>query len=171
MSTPYVGEIRVFAGSYAPTGWALCDGSELQISDNEVLFQLIGTTYGGDGVTTFNLPDLRGRIPLGAGSSAGLTTRVLGETGGAEAVLVLPTQLPAHAHGFAAGGAATTSSPAGNVYAQASVSGFAAPGGSTVNLAVQTLDTTGSNQPHQNMPPFLGLTFMIAVAGVFPSSN
>lgn len=171
MSDPYVGEIRVFAGNFAPSGWALCDGSALQISGNETLFDLIGTTYGGDGVSTFNLPDLRGRVPLGAGSASGLSTRALGEKGGAEAVTVLQTQLPAHTHLFAASGAATTSSPAGNLYAAASVAGFAAPGGSTVSLAPQTLDPAGGSQPHENMSPFLGLTFMIALVGIFPSQS
>jgi microcystin-dependent protein len=149
MSTPYVGEIRLFAGNFAPQGWLPCDGSLVPIADYDTLFQLIGTTYGGDGQTTFALPDLRGRV-------------------GVEAVTLTAQQLPAHTHPVVASSQpATHSAAAGNFFAQGEDPLYAAPGGATVTLGPTT--TFGGGQPHDNLQPYLGLNFIISLFGIFPS--
>lgn len=166
MSQPYVGEIRMFAGNFAPTGWALCDGSLLSISQNAALFSLIGTTYGGDGVTTFALPDLRGRFPLHQG---GGTT--LGATGGAETVTLTLAEIPAHTHlPTASTSAGTSQDPGGNFWANwtGSQYGTQAP---SVALAPEAAGVAGGSQPHENMPPFVTINFIISLFGVFPSQN
>jgi microcystin-dependent protein len=170
MSTPFVGEIRLFAGTFAIDGWAFCDGSLRSISENEVLFALIGTTYGGDGVNTFALPDLRGRVPIHQGPGPGLSNRVMGETGGAETVALTINQYPAHRHALAASTAIGTAAPAGGVLAasSANVYGSAAP---SVAMAAQAIGPTpgGAAQPHNNMAPSLGLNYIISLFGIFPS--
>jgi microcystin-dependent protein len=163
MADPYIGEIRIFAGNFAPAGWAFCDGSLLPIAENDALFILIGTTYGGDGQATFALPDLRGRVPLHAGN--GYT---LGQVGGSEAVTLTEAQLPQHAHPaiYAQGGTPTTS-PINGLPASGAVNLFAAaatPAGAATTSA-------GASQPHENMAPFLAISFIIALFGIFPSQT
>jgi microcystin-dependent protein len=169
MSQPYVGEIRIFAGNFAPNGWLSCDGQILPISENETLFQLIGTTYGGDGQSTFALPDLRGRMPVHQGNGM-----VLAETGGAEQVTLTTPQMPAHTHpivGSAANASAT--SPAGGVpgtmpEVATSAYGSDAP---LTTLAPQSVSPVGGSQPHDNMQPFLCVGFIISLYGIFPSQS
>jgi microcystin-dependent protein len=169
MSEAYVGEIRMFAGNFAPQGWAFCDGTELPISGNEVLFTLIGTTYGGDGTTTFALPELRGRIPLHMGkSSASGTTYSLGEKGGTETVTLITSELPKHTHvPNAQSAAGTANSPANAVWAASPYSQYSSnnPDG-TMNASL--ISSVGGNQPHDNMMPFLAMSFIIALEGLFP---
>ena len=169
MSNPYVGEIRIFAGNFAPVGWALCDGQLLAISQNEVLFQLIGTTYGGDGVTTFALPDLRGRIPVHQGQGSGLSSYVIGQSGGAESATLTTAQLPIHTHAaWAASGVGHISEPQGAIpAAHRDYPVFdSAPGAA---MAASALASSGGSQPHENMAPFLGVNFIISLFGIFPS--
>lgn len=173
MAEPYVGEIRLFAGNFAPLGWALCDGSVLSIAENEVLFNLIGTTYGGDGQTTFALPDMRGRVPLHQGAGPNLSPRVIGQSAGAEQVTVSPAQLPSHNHQLNAttNAASAGSALAGSLTGAAATTNFygSTPGGGA--LASQAMLTAGGSQPHNNMAPFLGLNFIISLFGVFPSQG
>jgi len=161
---PYLGEIRLFAGNFPPVGWAFCDGQHLQISENDALFLLIGTIYGGDGQTTFALPDLRGRIPLHQGAG-----RVFGETGGVEEVTLTTQQIPPHTHPLLCSDAASTGTAAGangcagNVVAStATVKAFASAETTTnAAMSAQALGTTGGSQPHENMPPFLVRVFSL----------
>ena len=167
MAQPYVGEIRMFAGNFAPAGWMFCEGQLLPISENETLFQLIGTTYGGDGESTFALPDLRGRIPIHQGNGF-----ILAETGGAEEITLTVNQIPAHSHP-ALGSTATASStdPTGNVPARVTVAavfpyGTDAP---VQPLSPQAIASTGGSQPHTNFQPYLCVDFIISLFGLFPS--
>lgn len=171
MGQPFVGEIRFFAGNFAPAGWALCDGSLLSIAENETLFQLIGTTYGGDGETTFALPDLRGRIPLHAGSGPGLTPRQLGESDGTETVTLTAAQMPPHAHPWHATSAPAdpAAGPVGGLLAHSSSPVYAAGVGPDVSLAPQVVGAAGGSQPHENLAPYLCVSFIIALYGIFPS--
>lgn len=168
---PYIGEIAIFAGNFPPNGWLFCDGSPLPISENEALFQLIGTTYGGDGETTFNIPDLRGRVPLHRGSN-GTNTYVLAEQGGAETVTLTTAQIPSHTHTVGATTTpGTTASPIGAVLAD-SGSGSAQYTQATTNLVTQpaqTLGVVGGSQPHDNMQPYLAVNYIISLFGIFPS--
>lgn len=165
MAQPYVGEIRMFAGNFAPSGWAFCDGQWLPISENETLFQLIGTTYGGDGESTFVLPDLRGRIPLHQGNG-----RILAETGGAEEITLTQQQIPAHRHPtLAAAASGTSASPQGNVLASWADTPYASLPGTPVALAPSAVDPAGGSQPHNNMPPYTAVSFIISLFGIFPS--
>ena len=175
MANPFVAEIRIFGFNFAPKGWALCNGQLLPISQNTALFSLLGTIYGGNGQSTFGLPDLQGSAPLQAGQGPGLSLRDLGETGGEQTVTLLDTEMPLHSHTAAsanATGAGTLLSPAGNIWANASsrratVNLYAAgPGNAAMDPA--TLSVAGGSQPHNNMPPYLGLNFCIALQGVFP---
>ena len=171
MAQPYVGEIRMFAGNFAPAGWEFCSGQLLSISENETLFQLIGTTYGGDGQNTFALPDLRSRVPIHYGSSsAGSYT--LAETGGVEQVTLTTAQIPSHTHSLVATTAAGTSNNAsGNLLATSpSVDMFV---GITpdVTLNPNSLGSAGMSQPHTNLQPFLCVNFIISLFGIFPSPN
>jgi microcystin-dependent protein len=172
MSEAFVGEIRMFAGNFAPQNWAPCDGRLLPIAENEVLYTLLGTTYGGDGQTTFGLPDLRGRLPIGMGQGPGLSPRVQGQQMGVESVTLNVAQTPAHTHAFAAGGASSSASPQGLVPAAATGFSFyaAAPTASTW-LAPGTVQTVGGGQPHDNVMPSLAVSFIIALAGIFPSQS
>lgn len=173
MSLPFVGEIRLFAGNFAPSGWMLCDGSVLSIAENETLFVLIGTTYGGDGESTFALPDLRGRVPMHQGTGPGLSTRQIGQTGGVETVTLTPSQIPSHTHVMQATRTAASSSSgvAGSLTGAASTTAFygSTPGGGA--LAGQALLPAGSGMPHNNMAPFVGVNFIIALFGIFPSQG
>jgi microcystin-dependent protein len=166
MAQPYVGEIRIFAGNFAPAGWMFCEGQLLPISENEVLFQLIGTTYGGDGQSTFALPDLRGRIPLHQGNGF-----ILAETGGAEEITLTVSQIPAHTHPLL-GSTATASSndPSGNVGARVTVAGVF-PYGTDAPLqplSPSAVGSVGGSQPHTNFQPYLCVDFIISLFGIFP---
>jgi microcystin-dependent protein len=165
MAQPYVGEIRMFAGNFAPAGWMFCEGQLLPISENETLFQLIGTTYGGDGESTFALPDLRGRIPVHQGNGF-----ILAETGGAEEITLTVSQIPAHSHPFlASGNNATTTNAAGNV--PATTPNYTPYIAATANTALnpQSISATGGSQPHTNFQPYLCVDFIISLFGIFPS--
>ncbi|PWK85926.1 phage tail protein [Fulvimonas soli] len=176
MSEPYVGEIRLFPYTFAPNGWFDCDGRLLSIAEYEVLFTLLGTTYGGDGATTFALPDLRGRVPVHQGAGTGLSTYVLGQMAGTETVTLLPSQMPAHGHAFYAVDAAASSVTPSSTLQLGSVSGDTLYTNSTSGIASGDLAPTavgsaGGNQPHDNTMPTLTARFCIAWAGVYPSQN
>jgi len=165
MAQPYVGEIRMFAGNFAPAGWMLCYGQLLPISEYETLFQLIGTTYGGDGQSTFGLPDLRGRVPLHQGGGL-----VLAQSGGQETVTLTVTQIPSHTHAATATtGTGNSDSPAG----ASSWAAVAAPLYSTASTNAQmnasALLASGGSQPHDNMSPYLTVNYIISLFGIFPS--
>ena len=168
MAQPYVGEIRMFAGNFAPAGWMFCEGQLLPISENETLFNLIGTTYGGDGQSTFALPDLRGRIPLHFGN--GFT---LAETGGAEEITLTVSQIPAHAHSFlASADPATTLNPQGNVLGTpATATPYIASIPPNASLTPQAVSSVGGSQPHNNFQPYLCVDFIISLFGIFPSQT
>jgi len=165
MAQPYVGEIRMFAGNFAPAGWMFCEGQLLPISENETLFQLIGTTYGGDGESTFALPDLRGRIPLHFGNGM-----ILAETGGAEEVTLTVSQIAAHSHPLlCSSGAATLPNPENGVMAeQLALSAYQSQP-AAVAMAPQSITSTGGSQPHNNFQPYLCVDFIISLFGIFPS--
>jgi microcystin-dependent protein len=170
MADPFVAEIRIFAGNFAPTGWALCNGQLLPISQNTALFSLLGTTYGGDGKTSFALPNLQGRAPMHPGQGPALSNRSLGESGGAESVALLPSEMPPHTHGLslaAVNAAATHPDPAGHLPAQTAEPGYCTTG-TPVDMAPNLLASTGGSQPHNNLQPYLALNFIIALQGVFP---
>lgn len=173
MSQPFIGEIRMFGGSFAPVGWNFCDGSLLPISENDALFNLIGTTYGGDGQNTFGVPDLRGRIPVHAGQGPGISQNyVLGQMAGVETVTLTTNQMPVHNHAMQASTAtATNPSPDGNILAASpTISPYVldVAGPQLVGTAVQN---AGGNQPHENMMPFLCVSFIISLFGIFPSQT
>lgn len=173
MSEPFLAEIRIVPYDFAPRGWAFCNGQLMLVSQNTALFALLGTAYGGDGKAMFGLPNLQGAAPLGAGSGPGLTPRSLGERGGATAVTLLASEMPSHSHSVAA---STTvgnqAGPEGNVWAQAGaargLSMYATSPGNSTNLSSVALRPAGGGQPHNNMPPYLTLNFIIALQGVFP---
>jgi microcystin-dependent protein len=175
MTAPYVGEIRMFAGNFAPAGWLFCDGTQLQISNFETLFQLIGTTYGGDGVQTFNLPDLRGRTPIHMGTGPGGVAFVLSQSGGAEQVTLTTQTIPSHNHNVTATGSGQATIPKANMY-PASVTPtnnnvYGPPDGSPATFAASTIGTTGGSQPHNNIQPYQAINFIISLFGIFPSRN
>lgn len=174
MSDPYVGEIRMFAGNFAPVNWAFCDGQLLPISGNDALFSLIGTTYGGDGQTTFALPDLRGRIPVHQGTYAG-TPFVLGQSGGTEQETLTVNQIPNHTHSIVATSTpASATDPSGNIVAGSGYRPYATPSGSPPSLsslAANTANAAGGSQPHSNMQPYLSISFIISLYGIFPSQT
>ena len=171
MGSPYVGEIRMFGGNFAPAGWAFCDGSLMPISENETLFQLIGTTYGGDGQTTFALPDLRGRVPVHAGQGAGLSNHTIGEQSGVEIVTLTTTQIPAHSHvPQAVSGNGDQTTPQNGVWAGTADSRYSSNAPSVV-MNVGAVSAAGGSQPHDNMMPFLVINFIISLFGVFPSQT
>ena len=171
MSEPFVGEIRMFAGNFAPRGWAFCDGQLLAVSQNDALFSLLGTIYGGDGRTTFALPDARGRIPLHQGQGPGLSNRRLGAKGGAEKVTLTTNQLPSHSHDFRGSMSAATHGQVNDrVLAQAPFPVYtdAAP---DTSLNSQSLNNTGGTRSHENMMPALCVNFITALVGIYPSRN
>src|ERR1051326_5365408 len=166
MAQPYVGEIRIFAGNFAPAGWMFCEGQLLPISEYETLFNLIGTTYGGDGQSTFGLPDLRGRIPLHFGN--GFT---LAETGGVETVTLTVSQIPAHSHPLiASSAAANQTTPTSNLLAKPHKNLYR-PGPSAVAMSPLAVSSTGGSQPHNNFQPYLCVDFIISLFGIFPSQT
>lgn len=173
MSDPYVGEVRMFAGNFAPDQWALCNGQLLSIAENDVLFNLIGTTYGGDGQSTFALPDLRGRIPLHAGTGIGLSPRVLGVQGGVEAVTLTAAQMPGHTHAMLASRDSANAAYSGANGVPSAVAGTAVYGPVTVPgpMTANTIGAAGASQAHDNVAPFLCVNFIIALYGIYPSQN
>ena len=173
MSEPFVGEIRMFAGNFAPRGWAFCDGQLLAVSQNDALFSLLGTMYGGDGRTTFGLPEMRGRLPIHYGSGPGLTQRRLGQKGGAEEVTLTTGELPSHNHGpvGATNDLGSERAAVGNVPALLTAEDLYGPGGDPVNMASQAVSSVGGSRSHDNMQPFLCINFIIALFGIYPSRH
>ena len=172
MADPFVAEIRIFPFTFAPKGWAWCDGQLLPISQNTALFSLPGTTYGGDGKSNFALPDLQGRAPMHPGQGPGLSLHDLGETGGSETVTLLESEIPSHSHAYrAAGVAADSPVPQGTLLAAPSSDVLylpASPVPTLVTLAPESLAPAGGDQPHNNLQPYLTFYFNIALQGVFP---
>src|SRR5438128_2866643 len=165
MAEPYVGEIRMFAGNFAPAGWMFCEGQLLPISEYETLFQLIGTTYGGDGQSTFALPDLRGRLPLHQGNGF-----ILAETGGAEEITLTVSQIPAHSHPLLASSSpGTNAAPANSVLAKTTTGFLYINENTTGNMAATAIGPVGGSQPHTNFQPYLCVDFIISLFGIFPS--
>ena len=172
MPEPYVGEIRMFAGNFAPNGWMFCEGATLPISENEVLFQLIGTTYGGDGQETFNLPNLASRVPIHMGTGPDGTTYQLGEMAGTESVTLTVQQIPNHTHPlFASTSAGATNSPANKVLAASPSVTIFIEDSPDNNLNPNSVTPAGGSQPHENTQPFLCINFIISLFGVFPSQT
>ena len=174
MSEPFVAEIRIFAGNFAPRGWAFCNGQLLPISQNTALFSLIGTTYGGDGRSTTALPNLKGRAPMHPGRGPGLTSRRLGQRGGVEMVTLSEAQMPSHTHSLrAANTPATVNAPNNTTALARSANGFAYKQNVAANATLNTdaLLSSGGSQPHNNMSPFLVMNFIIALVGLYPSRS
>ena len=177
MADPFVAEIRIFAGNFAPTGWALCNGQLMPISQNTALFSLLGTTYGGDGKSTFALPNLQGSVPLGAVQGPGLSLRDLGEIGGEQTVTLLGTEMPVHSHTAQGSTSGGTDSPANATWGESKLGKtplnvYAASGANTnVPMSTQALVIAGGGLPHNNLPPYLCLTFIIALQGIFPARS
>ena len=169
MGSPYVGEIRMFGGNFAPAGWMFCQGQTLPISQNETLFNLIGTTYGGDGQETFNLPNLTGRAPVHQGTGPDGQTYQMGEMGGVESVTLTTQQIPTHSHAFLAStNAATLTSPSGSVCGTSAQVDYLIVSTASTALNAQAISPVGGSQPHENMQPFLCVSFIISLFGIFP---
>ncbi len=169
MSDPFVAEIRIFAGNFAPTGWATCDGQLLPISQNTALFSLLGTFYGGNGQSTFALPNLQGSAPMHSGHGAGLSDRFLGESSGSSAVSLLASEMPLHSHNsVGADVQGNVSSPAGNFFAGDSTVRQWVSSAPNSDMSIQTVGLTGGGLPHNNMQPYLVLLFIIAMQGIYP---
>jgi microcystin-dependent protein len=169
MGTPFLSEIRIFSFNYAPQGWAFCNGQTLPINQNQALFSLMGTTYGGNGQTNFQLPNLQGRIPIHFGNDY-----VQGEISGEATHTITVNETPAHAHTMnSVNTAANSTSPAGNWLATpaAQIGDLYGPATSTTNMAAQSISNTGGSQPHNNLQPYLVLNYCIALVGIFPSRN
>jgi len=172
MSSPYVGEIRMFGGNFAPVGWMFCDGQLLPISQYETLFNLIGTTYGGDGQSTFGLPDLRGRVPIHQGTDSFGNNRVLAQNGGVETVTLSVSQIPVHNHvpqSFSNTG--NQNSPAGGVWGLSSSGSLYSNTAPSIAMDPSAMGSAGGSQPHDNMIPFLGVNFILSLFGIFPSQT
>ncbi|MGR8935952.1 MAG: phage tail protein [Gammaproteobacteria bacterium] len=171
MSEPFIAEIRIFAGDFAPRGWAFCNGQLLPISQNTALFSLIGTTYGGDGRSTTALPDMEGRAPMHPGRGPGLTERRLGERGGVESVTLTEAQMPHHSHTLRATDEdGNRQSAAGNAVARGTPM-YLPPPQTLGAMAAATLPDTGGSLPHNNMQPYLTMNFIIALQGLYPSRS
>src|SRR5437899_1937388 len=167
MSSPFIGEIRMFGGNFAPVGWAFCNGQLMPIDQNDALFNLIGTTYGGDGQTTFALPDLQSRVPVHVGPGF-----ALGQSGGVESVTLTTSQIPAHSHvPQAFTDAGNLSSPAGGVWASSSPSTLYDNTAPSIAMAPAAIGSSGGSQPHDNMIPFLVVNFILSLFGIFPSQT
>ena len=164
MSTPFIGEVKIMAFNFAPKGWAMCNGQLLAIGQNQALFSLLGTSYGGDGRVTFALPDLRGKIPMHVGPAFSL-----GQTSGEEAHTLTTPELPAHTHWVSAAGSGTAADPSGQVWANGGSTAYAST--PNTNMKPAAIGVTGGSQPHENRPPYLTLTFCIALTGIFPSRS
>lgn len=175
MSQPFIAEIKMFAGNFAPRAYALCNGQLLPIAQNTALFSILGTTYGGDGRTTFGLPNLQGRAAMHQGQGPGLTPRALGETGGTPSVTLISSEMPSHNHQMQCNEVAgTLPSPSNATFGMSGGRGrpsFYAAQGTNVPMAQQALGITGGSLPHNNMQPYLGVTFIIALQGIFPPRN
>lgn len=172
MSDPYLGEIRMFAGNFNPRGWAFCDGQLLATSSNDALFSLLGTVYGGDGRSTFALPDLRGRLPIHQDQGPGLSPRRLGQRGGSENVTITTSQMPSHNHGFeSTTSTAESVSPAGKVFATAPFPLYTNQNNLVSNLASESVTNSGGSRAHTNLMPSLCINFIIALVGIYPSRN
>jgi microcystin-dependent protein len=170
MSQPFVGEIRMFAGNYAPQGWAFCDGQLLPVSENDALFSLFGTIYGGDGLTTFGLPDLRGRLPIHAGTGPGLSPRTLGAKAGAESVTLTVNELPGHTHPMeGAGRVGSSPNPGGSLPGTTTVFDPYISESPATALNTGVVTSVGGSQSHANVMPFLCVHFIVALFGVYPS--
>ena len=173
----FLGQITLFAGNFPPRFWAFCNGQLLPIAQNQALFSILGTTYGGNGVVTFALPDLRGRVPISAGQGPGLTDYLLGQSGGQENVTLLSSNIPSHTHAAtlnATAGAANTLSPGGAVLAvgaQGNAYATGSPALTAMSASAATVGNSGGNQPHPNMQPYLALNFIIALQGIFPARS
>jgi microcystin-dependent protein len=174
MTTPYVGQISMTGFNFAPPGWALCNGQTLPISQYQALFAIIGTTYGGDGITNFQLPNLQGRVGMHMGTSPGTGNFVLGQIGGETTHTLTQAEMPAHYHPAVVASAGGNSAvPTNNAWA-ASTDGdpiYINPSKANTTLAINAIGTTGGNQPHENMQPFLAINFIIALQGIFPTHN
>ena len=179
MDSPYIGSIVMFAGNFAPRGWALCEGQILPIAQNTALFSILGTTYGGNGQTTFALPDLRGRVPVGQGQGPGLSPYVLGEMTGVETVALLPNEMPAHSHNVQVSTGQADTATANSNYLANSVGSLAGDpvavntynGTPSGFLGGASISMTGGSLPHDNIQPSLCINFIIALNGIFPSRN
>ena len=172
MSEPFVGEIRMFGFGFAPQGWAQCNGQLLPINQNQALFSLLGTTYGGDGRITFALPDLRSRVPVCQGQGPGLSSYPEGQAGGAETVTLAAAQMPAHAHPVkASSGAASSGQAEGRALARSASHIYTAKPDTSTVMNADMLGDTGGSQPHGNIQPYLAVNFCIALAGIFPPRN
>jgi len=173
MAQPYVGEIRMFAGNFAPAGWMFCEGQLLPISENETLFQLIGTTYGGDGQETFALPDLRGRIPIHNGTGDSGTSYVLAQPGGAEAITLTASQIPSHNHAVAATADLADTAIPTDAYLSTTATGnkIYSTANPTIALHTSEISPSGGSQPHDNFQPYLCVDFIISLFGTFPSQT
>ena len=175
MSEPFVGEIKMFAGNFAPRSWAFCDGQLLAVSQNDALFSLFGTIYGGDGRTTFGLPDMRGRFPIhaGAGAGPGLTPRSLGTKSGNETEAIQAHHMPAHSHTVRySDDQADSLSPEGNVFATSATGDWQySSAAADATLHGNSIGSIGGSQPHENIPPVLCINFIVALWGIYPSRN
>jgi microcystin-dependent protein len=171
MAVPYFGEIRMFAGSFAPDGWLLCNGQELIITEHETLFQLIGTSFGGDGQVTFAVPDLRGRIPIHTGTSPSGTPHPFAESSGSEQETLTVNQLPPHAHRIATSAVASKTSPVANLPGDTGVNLIYADGAGAAIASPSSTVPAGGTQPHDNLMPFLCVNFIICDNGIFPSET
>lgn len=169
MADPFVAEIRIYPFNFAPTGWAFCDGQILPISQNTALFSLLGTMYGGNGKSTFALPNLQGSAPMHQGQGPGLSQRFIGEQSGVENVTLIQTEIPAHNHNvMAANFPADANSPTNNAFSRSTNASVYGVGGTPVTMSPNSIAPTGGDQPHNNMQPYLTLNFCIAMQGVFP---
>lgn len=178
MGQPYVGEIRIFAGNFAPAGWAFCDGSLIPISQNDTLFNLIGTTYGGDGQTTFALPNLQSCVPVHQGTASSGTPYVIAQTGGVETVTLTTQQMPAHSHALAASSSGQTLVPTSgtvlgvaNAPTQPGATYAYGPTPATTTLKTDTLKSDGGSQPHSNIQPYVAIYYIISLYGIYPSPS
>ena len=174
MSEPFIAEIRIFAGNFAPRGWAFCDGQLLSIAQNNALFALVGTIYGGDGRTTLALPDLRGRAPMGSGNAPGLSGRAIGQVLGSETAALTAAQIPSHDHILSAQARpADQSNPTGNALGVPvrSDDGIYANAGNLVSMAGGAISSAGGGQAHTNLQPYLAISYIIALQGLFPSRS
>jgi microcystin-dependent protein len=173
MAQPYIGEIRIFAGTFPPSGWFLCDGQLVPISENDALFQLLGTTYGGDGEETFAMPNLQSRVPIHQGTLSGGGSYTLGETGGVESVTLATNQIPVHSHPMLCSGDTGSSlTPDNNVLgAGTSVTIYRPQANPGIAMAAAAVQPQGGSQPHDNMQPFICMNYIISQFGIFPTPN
>jgi microcystin-dependent protein len=172
VGNPFIGEIRMFAGNFAPAGWAFCDGQLIPISENDALFVLIGTTYGGDGQETFALPNLQSRVPIHMGQGSGLSNYVIGEAAGVESVTLTTQQIPSHTHPMIANsGLASEFAPGGRIFAQPQAVDAYVQTPPVVALSPQSCSLVGGSQPHENMQPYLCISFIISLFGLFPRQS